>query len=76
MILARIEQYMRDHRRSALTDMAISLDAAPDALRPMLGILERKGRIRRLPSGTAYDGGCNKCHPQTVELYEWSDQQA
>ena len=43
MILARIEQYMRDHRRSALTDMAISLDAAPDALRNMLGILERKG---------------------------------
>ena len=50
MILARIEQYMRDHRRSALTDMAISLDAAPDALRSMLGILERKGRVRRLPS--------------------------
>ena len=35
MILARIEQYMRDHRRSALTDMAISLDAAPDALRTL-----------------------------------------
>lgn len=76
MILARIEQYMRDHRRSALTDMAISLDAAPDALRSMLGILERKGRVRRLPGGTACGGGCNKCHPATVELYEWNDQPA
>lgn len=76
MILSRIEQYMRDHRRSALTDMAISLDATPDALRSMLGILERKGRVRRLPTGTACGGGCNKCHPATVELYEWNDQPA
>jgi hypothetical protein len=30
----------------------------------MLGILERKGRVRRLPTGTACGGGCNKCHPK------------
>ncbi|MFT3849984.1 MAG: FeoC-like transcriptional regulator [Propionivibrio sp.] len=76
MILARIEQYMRDHRRSALNEMAANLDAAPDAVRNMLGILERKGRVRRLPSGTACGGGCCKCSPETVELYEWNDQAA
>lgn len=73
MIISRLEQYLRDHRRAALSDMAIALCADADALRPMLGMLERKGRIRRLPAGTACGGGCSKCHPSTIELYEWRD---
>lgn len=75
MIITRLEQYIKTHRRTALTDMAVGLDANPDALRDMLGILERKGRIRRLPTGTACGGGCSKCHPSTVELYEWNEAQ-
>lgn len=75
MIISRLEQYVREHRRAALTDMAIGLDANPDALRHMLGMLERKGRVRRLPSGTPCGGGCTKCHPTTIELYEWSGSQ-
>ena len=54
----------------------IVLDDVIDAGVVIKRILERKGRIRRLPNGTACGGGCNKCHPQTVELYEWSDQPA
>lgn len=73
MIVSRLEQYLREHRRAALSDMAIALNADADALRPMLGMLERKGRIRRLPAGTACGGGCSKCHPSTIELYEWGE---
>ena len=50
------------------------LDATPEALREMLSVLERKGRVQKLPSGTACGGGCNKCSPSDVEIYEWVQQ--
>lgn len=75
MILARLEQYIREHRRTALYDMALGLNASPDALRGMLDILEHKGKVRRLPAGSTCGGGCTKCQPATIELYEWNDTQ-
>lgn len=73
MILSRVNDYLRERRRASLMDMAHGLDASPDALREMLAILERKGRVRRLPSGTACGGGCCKCNPADIELYEWNE---
>ena len=70
MILSRVSDYMKQHRRASVLDLAHGLDAAPDALKGMLAILERKGRVRRLPAGTACTG-CHKCDPNSVELYEW-----
>lgn len=72
MILTQVTQYLKQHRRASLLDMALGLDATQDALREMLGILERKGRVRRLPAGTACGGGCSKCKPSDIELYEWT----
>ena len=74
MILARVTDYLKTHRRAALVDMANGLDATPEALREMLSVLERKGRVQKLPSGTACGGGCNKCSPSDVEIYEWVQQ--
>lgn len=70
MILSQVNAYLKQHRRASLVDMAHGLDANPEALKGMLAALERKGRVRRLPSGTACDGCC-KCDPNAVELYEW-----
>ena len=56
MILARVTDYLKTHRRAALVDMATGLDATPEALREMLSVLERKGRVQKLPSGTACGG--------------------
>ena len=71
MILSRVTDYLKTYRRAALSDMVVGLDATPEALREMLAILERKGRVHKLPSGTACGGGCNKCSPSSIELYEW-----
>lgn len=71
-MLARLNAYLRLNRRASLTDMAHVLAASPEALRAMLTVLERKGRVRRLPAGTACGGGCTKCAPADVELYEWT----
>lgn len=70
MILSQVNDYLRQHKRASVVDMAHGLDATPDALKGMLSILERKGRVRRLPGGRACNGCC-KCDPNSVELYEW-----
>jgi len=66
---------LRQSKRASLTDLAEVLDTHPEALRGMLDMLVRKGRIRRLPSGTTCGGGCSKCKPEAVELFEWVEQQ-
>jgi hypothetical protein len=71
MILSRLNDYLRVHRRASLVDMTHGLDASPDALRGMLAALERKGRVRRLAAGTACSG-CGKCDAAALELYEWT----
>lgn len=70
-ILSRVEQLLREQHRASLRDLAESLDTAPEALRGMLELLRRKGRVRQLPGGTACGGGCSKCRPETVEIFEW-----
>ena len=76
MILSRVNDYLRHRGRASLADMALGLGTTPDALRDMLAILERKGRARRLPAGTACGGGCCKCNPADIELYEWQQEAA
>lgn len=75
MILSEVRSYLAEHKRVALTDMAYRFEAEPDALRAMLGVLERKGRVRRLPAGTGCPSGCNKCDLSVVEVFEWVEPQ-
>ena len=74
MIIKRVSDHLRDHRRASLNDMAQCFDTTPDALRNMLSVLERKGLVRRMPTGTACAGSCCKCRPETIELYDWIGQ--
>ena len=53
MILSRLTETLRLHRRVSLDDLATGLQAAPEAVEAMLATLERKGRIRRLPAGSS-----------------------
>lgn len=71
MIISELSQYLRDNHRAALRDLSYRFDADPDAVRGMLGTLERKGRVRKLPANTPCGGGCSSCDPTSVEIYEW-----
>jgi alkylhydroperoxidase/carboxymuconolactone decarboxylase family protein YurZ len=71
MILSQVADYLKTHRRAALHDMALGLGATPDALREMLAVLVKKGRVAKLAAGTTCSSGCNKCSPASVEIYEW-----
>ena len=70
MILSDIRDYLRTHRHAALRDMALRFGTDPDALRGMLDKWIAKGRVEKLPSGTACSGCC-RCDPSATEVYEW-----
>jgi hypothetical protein len=71
MILSELNRYLAVRQRAALFDLSQHFGTAPEALRGMLAVLERKGRVRKLPPGTACGGGCSGCKPESVEIYEW-----
>lgn len=74
MILSQLTAYLAERKRAPLIDISHRLGSDPEALRMMLRMLERKGRVRKLPGpgGIACTGGCDKCDPLSVEVYEWS----
>ena len=81
-------QYLKDNSENikidskllnaaSVADMAMGLGTSAEALAPMLDMLERKGRIRKLPEGSSCGSkSCCKCDPATVALYEWAGSEA
>jgi hypothetical protein len=73
LILSELSGYLAQRRQAPLVDLAHRFDSSPEALRAMLEVLTRKGRVRRIDNGAACASGCCKCDPASVETYEWID---
>ena len=73
MMLAVIKCYLQQHGQLSLAQIALHLDTPPDAVRGMLEMLLRKGRIRRQLLNSACGSSCCKCDSAVTELYEWAD---
>ena len=69
MLLSDINRYFTEHERACLADLANHFKADSDAIIPMLDMLARKGRIRKLESNSNC-GGCSKCDPDRLIVYE------
>jgi len=76
LILSELNGYLAQRRRVALVDLANYFGSSPETLRPMLEVLARKGRVRRIANGAACASGCCKCDQATAETYEWVDPPA
>ena len=73
MLLTRLSDYLRGKGRASLNDMALGVGSTPEALAVMLALLERRGRVRLLPAGSACgSSGCNGCDSAKVAIYEWA----
>jgi len=72
MILADLRHYLQQRGQASLADMALHFDTTPDALRGMLDLWVRKGRVRRQSASSACGTGCCKCDPATVDIYCWT----
>lgn len=71
MVLSELRNYLQENRRVLLVDLANRFDMDPDALRGMLQKWVNKGKLRKVSGDTGCSGGCCKCDPATLELYEW-----
>ncbi len=70
MSLQKLQNYLHEHQRVSLTELANHLHTDTEVLRPMLQILMRKGRVRKLEGKKCQ--GCSTCAPEAMEFYEWN----
>lgn len=71
MILADIRSYLERRGQASLADLALHFDSDPDALRGMLQVWIRKGRVSKGTATAACGSSCCRCDPAATELYTW-----
>jgi putative ferrous iron transport protein C len=71
VILSDLSAYLQARGQATLTELALHLRAHPEAVREMLAVWERKGRVRRLPAPSGCGGACTRCGPGAAEVYQW-----
>lgn len=74
-MLSKLRNYLQTHGRAPLSDIALHLQMDADAVRPLLTRWQRKGKVIKLEGSENCGGGCNKCDPESVEIYQWVGQQ-
>ncbi len=71
MILSEVRDYLRERRQASLGDIALHFDSDPEAVRGMLEVWVRKGKVERSTLMPACGSGCNKCDVASTEIYRW-----
>ncbi|MFW2437969.1 MAG: FeoC-like transcriptional regulator [Arenicellales bacterium] len=71
MILSGIRNYMQGHGQASLADIAVHFDSEPDAVRGMLDIWMRKGKIHRRSATDSCGSSCSQCDTAVTEIYVW-----
>ena len=65
MILGRVLDYLAANRVASPTQIAAGIGSTPDAVRGMLGTLQRRGLVRSAGCGA----GCRQCTEPELEMY-------
>jgi hypothetical protein len=76
MILPEIRRYLRQRGQASLADIALHLDIDPDALRGMLEVWMRKGKVRRQLATASCGSSCSQCQSAATEIYTWIENTA
>jgi len=74
MILADIRDYLQQRGEATLADIALHFNTSPDAVRGMLEIWVRKGKVFRQSATTSCGTSCTQCNPASTEIYIWGRQ--
>lgn len=76
MILAKIKHYLSSQHSVTLNDLSIHFDTDPEALRDMLQLWVKKGKIKIIQTEGRCVGKCGKCTCASIETYQWVQSQA
>jgi putative ferrous iron transport protein C len=75
MLLSRLSDYLAQRGRASLEEIALGIESDPEALRGMLGLLERKGSVRRVRA-EGRCSNCSGCARGHADVYEWCARRA
>jgi putative ferrous iron transport protein C len=71
MILSDIRKYIEQRGQATLVDMANHFEADPEALRGMLNVWIRKGKVTRHVCTSSCGSSCTRCDSAATEIYAW-----
>jgi len=71
MILSDIRDYLKQRRQCTLNDIALHFDTDADAVRGMLAVWIKKGKVSRQNATASCGTSCQSCDPATTEIYFW-----
>ncbi len=71
MILSDISRYLEQRGQATLAEIALHFDADIDAVRGMLEVWMRKGRVHRRMATASCSSSCSQCEPALTEIYVW-----
>jgi hypothetical protein len=73
-MLTDLKSYLVERSGASLTEIAQRFSTEPDALRPMLDLWVRKGKMRRIDGAGCK--GCVSCAAADIEFYEWVERKS
>jgi len=71
MILSDIGRYVQEQKQVTLSQVALHFNAQPDAVRGMLDIWVKKGKITRQQATASCGSTCQQCDTDSTEIYIW-----
>lgn len=71
MILSDIRDYLKQRGQCTLSDIALHFDTSPEAIRGMLDIWIKKGKVDRRAATASCGTSCQSCDPAATEVYFW-----
>lgn len=73
MILADIRDYLKQRGQCTLSDIALHFDSDADAIRGMLEVWIRKGKVEKSFATASCGSSCQSCEPAATEVYLWCE---
>ncbi len=72
-MLWTLRSFMQERSTATLAEISLHLGAEPEAVRGMIAVWERKGRMTKVPLPC---GSCTQCDTATSEIYQWLRESA
>jgi len=73
MILSQIRDYLKQRGQCTLSDIALHFDTDANAVRGMLEIWIKKGKVEKRSATASCGTSCQSCDPAATEIYIWQE---
>ena len=73
MILSEVRNYLKQRGQCTLSDIALHFDTDANAVRGMLDIWIKKGKVTRHTATESCGTSCQSCDPAATEVYSWCE---